>query len=79
MEGFWVDCEVLVNEEFDVCLFSVDEEFIYNPDIPLPQNGKPVLIIDHVIPILRKHLEKMSYTKKAILIHNKHYKDKQQE
>ena len=36
-------------------------------------------IIDQVIPILRKQLEKMAFSKKAILNHNKVKKDIQQE
>ena len=78
MDGFWAECEVLINKDFDVCLFSVDEDFIFRPDISLPETEEPVIIIDHVIPILKKQLEKMSYNKKAILIHNKHKKDSQQ-
>ena len=79
MEGFWAECEVLMNQEFDLCLFSVDEDIIFRNDLPSPTDCDRLMIIDQVIPILRKQLEKMAFSKKAILIHNKVKKDIQQE
>ena len=79
MEGFWAECEVLMNQEFDLCLFSVDEDIIFRNDIPSSPDYERLLIIDQVIPILRKQFEKMVFSKKAILIHNKVKKDIQQE
>ena len=79
MEGFWAECEVLMNQEFDLCLFSVDEDINFRNDIPSSPDCERLLIIDQVIPILRKQLEKMAFSKKAILIHNKVKKDIQQE
>lgn len=79
MEDFWAECEVLMNQEFDLCLFSVDEDIIFRNDISSSPDCERLLIIDQVIPILRKQLEKMAFSKKAILIHNKVKKDIQQE
>ena len=79
MGEFWAECEVLMNQEFDLCLFSVDEDIIFRNDLPSPTDCEKLMIIDQVIPILRKQLEKMSFSKKAILIHNKVKKDIQQE
>ena len=79
MEGFWVECEVLMNEDFDLCLFSVDEDVIYRNDVPYPHFGEILMNIDTVIPTLRSQLEKMKFSKKAILIHNKDKKESQQE
>ena len=79
MEGFWAECEVLMNQEFDFCLFSVDEDIIFRNNLPSPTDCDRLMIIDQVIPILRKQLEKMAFSKKAILIHNKVKKDIQQE
>ena len=77
MEGFWAECEVLMNKDFDLCLFSVDEDVIYRNDLPFPDCGI-LMVIDTVIPTLRNQLEKMAYSKKAILIHNKDRKESQE-
>ena len=79
MEGFWAECEVLMNQEFDLCLFCIDEDIIFRNDLPSPTDCDRLMIIDQVIPILRKQLEKIAFSKKVILIHNKVKKDIQQE
>ena len=79
MDTFWVECEVMMNQEYDLCLFSVDEDFIFRNDLASPTDAEVFMIIDQVVPILRKQLEKMAFSKKAILIHNKDKKDIQQE
>lgn len=79
MDTFWVECEVMMNQEYDLCLFSVDEDFIFRNDLASPTDVEVFMIIDQVVPILRKQLEKMAFSKKAILIHNKFKKEIQQE
>ena len=79
MDTFWVECEVMMNQEYDLCLFSVDEDFIFRNDLASPTDAEVFMIIDQVVPILRKQLEKMAFSKKAILIHNKFKKEIQQE
>ena len=78
MGRFWAECEVLMNKDFDLCLFSVDEDVIYRNDLDFPDCGI-LMVIDTVIPTLRKQLEQMAFSKKAILIHNKDKKESQQE
>lgn len=79
MEGFWAECEVLMNEDFDLCLFSIDQDVVYRNDIPFPQAGEILMVIDTIIPMLTKQLETMKFSKKALLIHNKNKKESQQE
>ena len=71
VSGVWVDCEIIENKDDDLCLYLVD-------DLPDAKNGEILIIVDTIIPSLRKYLEKSPLTKKGILIYNKELKEKQE-
>ena len=69
VSGVWVDCEIL---------YLVDRSIIMRDDLPDAENGEILIIVDTIIPTLRKYLEKCLLTKKGILIYNKELKEKQE-
>ena len=78
VSGVWVDCEIIENKEDDLCLYLVDRSIIMRDDLPDAKNGEILIIVDTIIPTLRKYLEKSSLTKKGILLYNKEIKEKQE-
>ena len=78
VSGVWVDCEIIENKEDDLCLYLVDRSIIMRDDLPDAKNGEILIIVDIIIPTLRKYLEKSSLTKKGILLYNKEIKEKQE-
>ena len=77
VSGVWVDCEIIENKDDDLCLYLVERSIIMRDDLPDAKNGEIFIIVDTIIPTLRKFLEKCPLTKKAILIYNKELKEKQ--
>ena len=78
VSGVWVDCEIIENKDDDLCLYLVDRSIIIRDDLPDANNGETLIIVDTIIPTLRKYLEKCPLTKKGILIYNKELKEKQE-
>ena len=78
VSGVWVDCEIIENKDDNLCLYLVDRSIIMRDDLPDAKNGEMLIIVDTIIPTLRKYLEKSSLTKKGILIYNKELKEKQE-
>ena len=78
VSGVWVDCEIIENKEDNLCLYLVDRSIIMRDDIPDAKNGEILIIVDTIIPTLRKYLEKCPSTKRGILIYNKQIKEKQE-
>ena len=78
VSGVWVDCEIIENKDDDLCLYLVDRSIIMRDDLPDAKNGEILIIVDTIIPTLRKYLEKCLLTKKGILIYNKELKEKQE-
>ena len=78
VSGVWVDCEIIENKDDDLCLYLVDRSIIMRDDLPDAKNGEILIIVDTIIPTLRKYLEKSPLTKKGILIYNKELKEKQE-
>ena len=76
--GVWVDFEIIENKDDDLCLHLVDRSIIMRDDLPDAKNGEILIIVDTIIPTLRKYLEKCSLTEKGILIYNKELKEKQE-
>ena len=74
----WVDCEIIENKDDDLCLYLVDRSIIMRDDLPDAKNGEILIIVDTIIPTLRKYLEKCPLTKNGILIYNKELKEKQE-
>ena len=62
--GVWVDCEIIENKDDDLCLYLVDRSIIMRDDLPDAKNGEILIIVDTIIPTLRKYLEKCPLTKK---------------
>ena len=52
--GFWIDCEILDNETYDFCLFTVDKSIIDRNEVPFPKPGEILLMVDNILPTLRK-------------------------
>ena len=78
VSGVWVDCEIIENKDDDLCLYLVDRSIIMKDDLPDAKNGEILIIVDTIIPTLRKYLEKCLLTKQGILIYNKELKEKQE-
>ena len=73
-----VDCEIIEKKEDDLCLYLVDRSIIMRDDLPDAKNGEILIIVDPIIPTLRKYLEKCPLTNKGILIYNKELNEKQE-
>ena len=67
--GFWLNCEILENESFNFCIFTVDETVLNRKDHQ-PKAGEMLLIVDQVLPTMRKELKKVPFKIKEILIFN---------
>ena len=78
VSGVWVGCEIIEKKDDDLCLYLVDRSIIMRDDLPYAKNGEILIIVDTIIPTLRKYLEKCLLTKKGILIYNKGLKEKQE-
>ena len=78
VSGVWVDCKIIENKDDDLCLHLVDRSIIMSDDLPDAKNGEILIIVDTIIPTLRKYLEKCPLTKIGILIYNKELKEKQE-
>ena len=76
VSGVWVDCEIIENKDDDLCLYLVDRSIIMRDDLPDAKNGEILIIVDTIIPTLRKYLKKCPLTKKGILIYNKELKER---
>ena len=76
--GFWLNCEILENESFNFCIFTVDETVLHRED-QQPKVGEMLLIVDQVLPTMRKELKKVPFKIKGILIFNPQQKESQQE
>ena len=74
--GFWLNCEILENETF--CIFTVDET-VLNREDQQPKAGEMLVIVDQVLPTMRKELKKVPFKIKGILIFNPQKKESQQE
>ena len=66
VSGVWVDCEIIENKEDDLFLYLVERSIIMRDDLPDAKNGEILIIVDTIIPTLRKYLEKCPLTKKRI-------------
>ena len=76
--GFWLNCEILENEACNFCIFTVDET-VLNREDQQPKPGEMLLIVDQVLPTLRRELRKVPFKIKGILVFNPHKKECQQE
>ena len=77
--GFWIDCEILENETYDFCLFTVDKSIIDRNEVPFPKPGEILLMVDNILPTLRKELKKLTFKIKGILVYQHDLKSQQQE
>lgn len=76
--GFWLNCEILENESCNFCIFTVDETVLNRGD-QQTKPGEMLLIVDHVLPTMRKELKKVPFKIKGILVFNPQKKESQQE
>ena len=76
--GFLLNCEILENESFNFCIFTVDET-VLNREDQQPKAGEMLLIVDQVLPTMRKEMKKVPFKIKGILIFNPQKKESQQE
>ena len=65
--GFCLNCEILENESFNFCIFTIDET-VLNRDDQQSKAGEMLLIVDQVSPTMRKELKKVPFKIKGILI-----------
>ena len=45
---FWIDSEILENETFDFCIFTVNKSIIDRNEVPFPTPGEILLIVDNI-------------------------------
>ena len=77
--GIWVDCEILENNEYDLCIYAVDRRLIMKDNLKPSQPGTTLLIVDTIIPTIKCKLEAESTAKiKGILVYD-HLKNEKQE
>ena len=50
--GIWVDCEILENNEYDLCIYAVDRRLIMKDNLKPSQPGTTLLIVDTIIPTI---------------------------
>ena len=75
--SIWVDSEIVQSKEDDFCLYSVDESIIMRDDLPAIKPGEILLVVDNIIPTLRKYLEKYPLNKNGLLVYTKDKKEEQ--
>ena len=76
--GIWVNCEVLENADFDLIVYSVDENIIMRENETAP-NADLTVNLDYILPTIKKKLLKVALNKQGILIHDKKLKAEQEE
>lgn len=79
MEGLWVECEILENEDYDFCIYTVDKSLVYRDDLPLPKPGEILLIWDSILPGIRSKMTNIPFSKKGILVYSSDKKLQQQQ
>ena len=76
--GIFVDCEILENKDYGFCIYSVNQKVIMRDDLPLPNPGHILIVVDTIIPTIRNQMRNIPYNVKGILVYNDKKKEEQE-